>query len=348
MLRLFSRILLALSVLLDEVTTTLGAHAAAVLLVNPHTQTLEYAVGRGFRANAIARVRVRLGEDYPGRAALERRVIHVSGPMAGAAASARGRLLAEERFVSYYAAPLIAKGQVKGVLEVFHRAAVAPDPEWPDVLGAISGQAAIAIENAALFEALDRRNVELALAYDTTLEGWSRALDMRDRETEGHTQRVTEMAVRLAREMGLRETELEHVRRGSLLHDIGKMAIADGILLKPDSLNKEERQIIRKHPVYAYDLLSPIAFLRPALDIPCGHHENWDGSGYPRGLKGGEIPLAARIFAVVDAWDALRSDRSYRPAWSDEKARAYIAEHAGRHFDPEVVNAFLKLLDSKS
>jgi putative nucleotidyltransferase with HDIG domain len=169
---------------------------------------------------------------------------------------------------------------------------------------------------------------------------------MRDKETEGHTQRVTEITMRLAREMGIGDAELVHIRRGALLHDIGKMAIPDGILLKPGTLNKEERAIIRNHPKYAYELLSPIAFLRPALDIPYCHHENCDGTGYPRHLKGDQIPLAARIFAVVDSWDSLRSNRPYRPAWPDEKARQYISRQAGRHFDPDVVKPFLKLLDT--
>jgi response regulator RpfG family c-di-GMP phosphodiesterase len=188
---------------------------------------------------------------------------------------------------------------------------------------------------------LQRLNVELALAYDTTLEGWSRALDLRDKETEGHSQRVTEMTLRLARAMGMGQSELVHVRRGALLHDIGKMGIPDSILLKPALLTEEQTAIMRRHPVYAYELLSPIDYLRPALDIPHCHHEKWDGTGYPRGLKGEQIPLAARIFAVVDVWDALRSDRPYRPGWSEDRVREHIWTLAGTHFDPKVVTVFL-------
>jgi putative nucleotidyltransferase with HDIG domain len=193
-------------------------------------------------------------------------------------------------------------------------------------------------------EALQEREAELTLAYDTTLEGWARALELRDLETEGHTQRVTELAIRLARAMGVPEAELVHMRRGALLHDIGKMGIPDSILLKPGKLTDEEWQIMRRHPVYVFEMLLPIRYLRPALDIPYCHHEKWDGTGYPRGLRGEEIPLAARIFAVADVWDALRSDRPYRKAWSDEKALKYIREQAGKHFDPRVVEVFLQML----
>ncbi len=184
---------------------------------------------------------------------------------------------------------------------------------------------------------------DLTVAYDTTIEGWSRALDLRDRDTEGHTIRVTEVALELARAVGIREDDLAHVHRGGLLHDIGKIAIPDSILLKPGPLTDDEWDIMRRHPVYAHELLSPVAHLRPALDIPYAHHEKWDGTGYPRGLKGEEIPLAARTFAVVDVWDALRSNRPYRAAWSELKTRKYIRDQAGTHFDPAIAKVFLDL-----
>jgi len=232
---------------------------------------------------------------------------------------------------------------VKGVLEILHRTPLDSEPEWLEFLEALAAQAAIAIDNAELFDDLQRANAELAQAYDATLEGWSRALEMRDKETKDHTRRVTGMTVRLARTMGFSEEELVHIRRGGLLHDIGKMAIPDGILLKPAPLTGAEEEIMRKHPLYAYEMLSPIPYLRPALDIPYCHHERWDGTGYPRGLKGEQIPLAARIFAVVDVWDALRSDRPYRSGWPEEMVRTYIRERAGKLFDSQVVEAFLKL-----
>ncbi|MEN9936095.1 MAG: Cyclic di-GMP phosphodiesterase response regulator RpfG [Chloroflexota bacterium] len=184
---------------------------------------------------------------------------------------------------------------------------------------------------------------EVARAYDLTLEGWARALDLRDKETEGHSRRVTELSVRLARALGMPEEEIVHMRRGALLHDIGKLGIPDRILLKPGGLTEEEWQIMRLHPTYAYEWLTPIEYLSPALDIPYYHHERWDGTGYPCGLAGEAIPLAARIFAVVDVWDAMTNDRPYRKALDPELAREHIRAQAGLHFDPRVVEAFLRL-----
>jgi putative nucleotidyltransferase with HDIG domain len=241
------------------------------------------------------------------------------------------------------AAPLVAKGQVCGVLEVFWRSPPAATPERLAFLDALSGQAAIAIDNADLFDNLQRANLDLVMAYDATIEGWSKALDLRDRETEGHTLRVTELTLRLARAMGVPDDLQIHLRRGALLHDIGKMGIPDSILLKPGPLSAEEWEIMRRHPVLAFELLASISYLREALDIPYCHHEKWDGTGYPRKLRGTQIPLLARIFAIVDVYDALTSDRPYRAAWPKEKALAYIQEQSGTHFDPDVVAAFLGL-----
>ncbi|MEJ5315282.1 MAG: HD-GYP domain-containing protein, partial [Anaerolinea sp.] len=232
----------------------------------------------------------------------------------------------------------------KGVLEVFLRQPRSLDREWFDFFQTLAGQIAIAVDNATLFQELQRSNTDLILAYDETIEGWSRALDLRDRETEGHSRRVTELTLKIARAMGMSEEQLVHVRRGALLHDIGKMGVPDAILLKPGALTDEEWRIMRQHPTLAFQMLLPIQYLRPALDIPYCHHEKWDGTGYPRGLKGEQIPLAARIFAVVDVWDALRSDRPYRPAWSVERTLAFIQEHAGTHFDPRVVEVFLQVI----
>jgi HD-GYP domain-containing protein (c-di-GMP phosphodiesterase class II) len=334
---------LILNIFLDQVTVQLRVDAATVLLLNRHTQTLEYAAGHGFRSKAIERSRLRLGEGHAGRAALERRTVSISNLPESGAAFVRAGLLEGEGFIAYFGLPLTAKGQVKGVLEIFHRAPLPPDPEWLNFLETLAVQAAIAIDNAELFAGLQRSNLELALAYDTTLEGWSRALELRDEETEGHTRRVTEMTLRLARAMGITDAELVHVRRGAFLHDMGKMGVPDHILLKPGKLSDDEWAIMRKHPAYAYEMLSPIVYLRPALDIPYCHHEKWDGTGYPRGLKGEQIPLAARIFAVVDVWDALRSDRPYRRAWPEDQVREYIREQAGKHFDPQVLAIFLEL-----
>jgi PAS domain S-box-containing protein len=334
-----------LGVILDQVTSQLQVDAASVLLLNPHTQTLEYAAGRGFRTGAITRTSLRLGQGHAGRAAMECHSIFVPD-LAAAGDRARATLSVGEGFISYYVAPLIARGQIKGVMEVLHRSPLHPQSDWLDFAEALAGQAAIAVDNASMFQDLQRKHIELALAYDITLEGWSRALDLRDHETEGHTRRVTDMTVRLAREIGVTEADLIHVYRGALLHDIGKMAIPDSILLKPGPLTEEEWQVMRMHPVYAYELLSPIEFLRPALDIPYCHHERWDGSGYPRGLKGEQIPLPARIFMVVDVWDALRSDRPYRKAWPEKRVRDFLLTMSGKHFEPRAVEAFMDIVDA--
>lgn len=335
-------------IILDEVIKQLGVDAAAILLLNPHKQTLEYAGSRGFRTNALRHTNLRMGQGYAGQAALERRTIRIPNLSVKETDFARAPLLAEEGFMEYFSVPLISKGHVKGVLEIFHRSPLNPDQEWMDFMEAVGTQTAIAVDNAEMFTNLERSNTELLLAYDTTLEGWSRALDYRDKETEGHSQRVTELTIKIARTMGLSEEEMIHVRRGALLHDIGKLGVPDNILLKPGKLTDEEMDIIKKHTTIAYEILSPISFLKQALDIPYCHHEKWDGTGYPRGLKGEQIPLAARIFAIVDVWDALRSDRPYRPAWPKEKTLDHIVQLSGSHFDPKVVDAFMKLMKSES
>jgi len=333
---------MTLDVLLDQVVSQLGVDAAEVMLSDPYDHTLELAAARGFRSRAVERTRLRPGEGLAGRVALERRSTGIVS-LGEAGDFTRGRLLGEEEFEAYCGIPLLAKGQVGGVLGIFHRSPLAPEAEWFDFLETLADQAATAIDNARLFERLQRSNLELELAYDATIEGWSRALDLRDEGTEGHTQRVAEMTLQLARALGIRGEELVHVRRGALLHDIGKMGVPDAILLKPGPLSDDEWAIMRRHPTYAYEMLSPIAYLRPALEIPHCHHERWDGTGYPRGLRGEEIPFAARIFAVVDVWDALLSDRPYRAGWPLERVREHVQEHAGSHFDLAVAALALEL-----
>lgn len=335
---------LTLSIILQQVTSQLGVDAANVLLHNRSTHELVFAAGRGFRTSAFRQSRPHVGEGHAGRAALERRIIAVPDLRASERKSRRTGLLDSETFVSYFAVPLIAKGEVKGVLEIFHRAPLDPDPNWMDFLESLAGQAAIGIDQAELFRDLQQSNADLSRAYDATIEGWSRALDLRDHETEGHSQRVTDLTVRLAQAIGMDSDQLVHVRRGALLHDIGKMGVPDNVLLKEGPLTDDEWIIMRRHPALAYELLQPIEYLRHALDIPYCHHEKWDGSGYPRGLAGAAIPLSARIFAVVDVSDALRSRRPYRQAWAADKVLEHIRHSAGQHFDPRVVEAFLAMM----
>jgi response regulator RpfG family c-di-GMP phosphodiesterase len=335
-----------LNTVINQTILQLNVDAVDVLLYHPHLQMLEYVVGQGFRTRAIEQTRLRLGECFSGRAAYERRTMHVSNLPEAGGIFTRASALRAEGFMEFYAVPLIAKGQVKGVMEVFHRSSLPKTAEWIEFLETLAGQAAITIDQTQLFEDLQRANLELVIAYDATIEGWARAMDLRDRETESHTERVTELTISLARLFGIRDSEIAHIRRGALLHDIGKIGVPDQILLKEGALTAEEWKIMRRHPQFAYDMLQPIRYLRQSLDIPYSHHEKWDGTGYPRGLKGGQIPLVARIFAVADVWDAITSDRPYRKALTNAEALAYIQEQSGRHFDPQVVEAFLKLVET--
>ena len=333
-----------LKVVLHQTRARLHVDACVILRLNSNTQMLEYISGQGFRTEIIKKTYLRLGESRAGNAVLERRILGRAELTSPDQIPDREEVIRAEHFAAYFIAPLSTKDKLLGALEIYHRLPLTPKTEWLKFLETVAGQAAIAIDNATLFENLQRSNSELSLAYDATIEGWSAALDLRDKETEGHTQRVTEMTLRLAKAMGFSKQELVHVRRGALLHDIGKMGMPDRILLKPDKLTDEEWEVMRRHPDYAYQLLERISYLGSALDIPYCHHEKWDGSGYPRALKGADIPLAARIFAVVDVYDALTSDRPYRKGWSHEKTIDYIQEQSGSHFDPQVVDAFLRMM----
>ncbi len=337
---------LTLRLFLSAVIDQLDADAADVLLLSPASNTLEYASGLGFLTKALQASKVALGTGFAGKIAQERRSMYVADVKA-AAPFTRRELILEEGAISYFGTPLIAKGRLLGVLEVYHRRPFFPADSWLSFVETLAGQAAIAIDNAELFTNLQQTNLNLSLAYDRTLEGWSRALDLRDRETEGHTERVTELCVHLAEEFNLLDEDLVHIRRGALLHDIGKMGVSDEILRKPGQLNQDDEQVMRQHPTLAYEMLSPITFLQPAIDIPYCHHERWDGTGYPRGLKGEVIPLAARIFAVVDVWDALTNDRPYRKAIPKAEAVQHLRDQAGKQFDPSVVDAFLEMLQSQ-
>ena len=257
----------------------------------------------------------------------------------------RSPFFLKEDFIVYYGMPLMAKGRVLGVLEIFHRSPLNPDVDWLGFLGTMSGQAAIAIDSAMMFNDLQKSNVELSLAYDATIEGLSHALDLRDKETKEHTLRVTNITVKLATILGMGESDLIHIRRGAILHDIGKVALPDKILFKPGPLLDEEWKIMRRHPEIAVELLSPVTYLAPALKIPHWHHEKWDGTGYPDHLRGEQIPFPARLFALADVYDALISNRPYRSAWSKQDAVQYIESQSGVHFDPKIVPEFLTMVN---
>ena len=337
---------LLLSMLLEHVAGLLEVDASCVLLLNPRTNLLEFVSGRGFRSNSLRYTRLKMGDGCAGRVALERRLIHVPDLDANRMDFVRSPLFTGENFVSYYGVPLVAKGRVLGVLEIFQRSPLDPDADWLNFLKTISGQAAIAIDNAIMFKELQISNIELNLAYDVTIEGLSRALDLRDKETEEHTRRVTEITLKLASALDVAEADMIHIRRGSILHDIGKVAIPDQILFKRGPLLEDEWKIMRRHPDIAVELLSPVSYLTQALDIPHWHHEKWDGTGYPDRLAKEQIPFSARLFAFADVYDALTSDRPYRPAWRKQDAIQYIESQSGQHFDPNMMPVFMGLVQT--
>ncbi len=337
----------SLNIILEQVLVQLEVDAAVVLLYQADLHILEFAQGRGFQTDALQYTNLRLGEGNAGKVGLHRENVFIPDLNQDDGITHVSPQFSKEGFVAYYGVPLTAKGKLVGVLEIFHRSALEPDVEWVNYLHSLAGQIAIAIDNSTLFNDLQRSNVNLTLAYDATIEGWAHALELKDMETEGHSRRVVNMTMDLAQALEISPKIMVHIRRGALLHDIGKMGIPDAILQKPGKLSDEEWQVMKQHPVYTLDWLYPIEYLRPALEIPYSHHERWDGTGYPRGIKGELIPLAARIFAIVDVWDALTSDRPYRKAWSKEKTLAHIKEESGKHFDPKVVEMFLKLRENK-
>jgi HD-GYP domain-containing protein (c-di-GMP phosphodiesterase class II) len=331
----------SLEIVLIQAKEQLHADAVDILLVNNVTHSLVFSRAKGFKTDEIRKTNLSLGSGLPGKAVLDRTMVAIPDLKIAGESYFKNMLIEREGFVSYYCMPLIAKGQLKGVMEVYYCNPFQADREWKEFLETLAQQTAIAINNFELLNSLQVSNAQLLNAYETTLKGWVDALDIRDKETEGHTQRVAELALKLARRMGIKDTEIINFQRGSLLHDIGKVAVSDTILNKPGPLTEEEWGIMRQHPLIAYQLLSKSNYLIPALDIPYCHHEKWDGSGYPRGLKGEDIPLSARIFAIMDVWDALISDRPYRKAWTKMKALEYIREQSGKHFDPQVLKMFL-------
>ncbi|MEJ2599081.1 MAG: HD domain-containing phosphohydrolase [Anaerolineales bacterium] len=334
-----------LMVVLDQAILQLDIDAGAIYLNDTLTQSLSPGVHQGQFKTPLP---VSKGMDYQAkRANQEGQIVRLSlNEEVSEADNEFIDWMRREEFIACLSIPLIAKGKVRGVLELYRRSEFPNDPQWNDFVDTLAHQTAIAIENASLLVNLHRSNEELQMAYDRTLEGWAKALELRDKETEGHSQNVTQMTLRLAKAMDVSKEELVHIHRGALLHDIGKMGIPDSILLKPGPLTPDEWKVMKQHPVYAYQLLASIPYLRPSLDIPYCHHEHWDGSGYPNGLKGEQIPLPARIFSIVDVWEALSSDRPYRKAWSPERIRDYLLEQKDKHFDPRIVDVFLDILEN--
>jgi len=337
---------ITLGVVLEQILRQLGVDAAALALFQPATTSLQYMMVRGRLSESVfPKHTIRLGNNLCGQVALRRKPLIVEDFNPESNELTLSEIDTPPKI--YVGLPLVAKGNLQGVLETYFFDAFHPNDDWLSFANTLTTQTAIAIENAQLFESLQHSNFELELAYDQTLEGWARTMEWRGTEPPGHISRIVELCLTFARRVIQDEKHLVDIRRGTLLHDVGKLAIPDEILLKPGPLTDAEWEIMRQHPVYARELLYPIHFLRRALVIPYAHHEHWDGSGYPRGLSGERIPLEARIFALVDVWDALTSERPYRPAWPPEKVIEYIQEQAGKLFDPNLTPIFLDVLRTR-
>lgn len=326
---------------MDEVIAAVQAERGFMMLYDTDGR-LAFRVARGMDQNTIEDPRFQVS-----RGVVEK-VERDGEPVLTVDAQQDERFKSRESIValgvrSMLCVPLKSKERKLGVIYVDNRLRTGLFTKSDlELFVAIASNAAIAIENASLFSDLQRSKQALEEAYATTLEGWAHAIELRDHETEGHTRRVTETTVRFAKTLGVSETELEHIYRGALLHDIGKMGVSDAILRKPGPLTTKERIEMEKHPLFAYEMLQQIAFLKPAIDIPYCHHEKWDGTGYPRQLKGVQIPLPARIFSLVDVWDALSHDRYYRKAWPQWKVATYLLEQQEKFFDPDITKEFVE------
>lgn len=335
---------------LDILKEQLGADTAIVWTFNTQDQRLELAAKREFDGlNSIEDLTsLPLKTSFAGKAAREQELFRIGNLQEETQEADWESEKVTGQYVSFYAAPLISKGELKGVVEVFQKSFHEQDDAWEEQLSVLANQAAIAIDNAQLFENFENANQELNVAYDETIAGWARTMEYRDIETEGHSQRVSRMSQVMAWKLSLSSEEAVNLRRGALLHDIGKIGIPDVLLLKAGKYTPAEIELMKTHTIIAYDMLKPIHFLRDTLDILRSHHERWDGTGYPDGLAGEDIPYFARIFAIIDVWDALRSDRPYRPSWTVKETLDHIESESGKHFDPEIVVAFLDVMENNA
>lgn len=333
------------SVLLEQVLTRTPASAADILSLEQKSMTLRQVISRGSLASSQPRASISISNSLAGQVVLSRRILLVPNVNLTTTDQKINKWLTAQGFQAYIGIPLISKGKMRGILESFYTQPISPDEDQIALLESFASQASIAIDNITGFNELQQTHTSLVLAYDSTLISWASSLETRHFETKGHTERVADITLQLARHLGVPKEQLIHIWRGALLHDIGKIMIPDSILLKTGPLSEEEWQVIRQHPLYATQLLSPISYLSTAREIPQYHHERWDGSGYPEGLKGTVIPFSARIFMVVEVFDALLNEQTYRPAWPREKAIAHLRENAGILFDPNVVEKFLELLE---
>ena len=334
-----------LAALIDQLQARLSVDVASVYVLDPDLQMLDFVAGScGYHMTISGQQRVRVGEGLLGKAALEHEIIFIPDLTRPGPVLYNPEPIAGAGFVSLFVTPLVAKGQLRGVLELLYRQPVRDDPDWMSFLETVARQVAVAIDGMQVFEQLQQSLIEQQVAQDATIESWSHLLEMRGLEPEGHAQRVSALTLNLARRMGIEDKKLADMYKGVLLHDIGKLLLPDSITLKTGTLTEEEWELVRLHPVHAQALLSKIPSFRSSLSIPYCHHESWDGSGYPRGLKGEQIPLEARIFQVVETWDLMQEDLPYRKALRKDDVLEYIKSVSGKKFDPRVVEKFITLL----
>ncbi|GEM_PF-1173869 len=335
-----------LQVLMPTLLSQLHADAMAILLFDPHTHLLTYLASQGFRTRAIEQTTLRVGKEYAGRAVLERKLMSESDLSAHQAQLQRHFLVTEEQFVSYVCAPLIAKGQVKGVLELFFRSPFTPTEEWRHLLDAFSAQTALALDNADLFRNLQRTSTELSLAYDAAIEGWAHTLEVCERMPHGHNARVADLTVRVARALNAPESQLRSLRYGALLHNLDTLFLPESLWHADHTPTLEEKALIQQQLQKMHNLFAARLTLRSLLDIPYHYHEHWDGSGWPRGLHGEQIPLGARIVAIADAWEHGIARSAQSPTQARQHMRDYINAHSGTRFDPNIVRVFWRILST--
>lgn len=334
-----------IAIIAESAQNQLDVSAVDILLFNQYSQMLDFVYGQGFRGTAASNSHMHINEGLAGQVVRDRRMLIISD-LDGENSKKLPSGFMMEGFVSYLGVPLQAKGKVNGVLEIFNRQHANRDQDWYSFLDAFAQQASIAIDNARLFDDLQRLNIDISMAYDSTIESWAQTLEIRVKHMVGHAKNIANMSIKMASALGLDSNSISQIRRGCLLHDIGTLGIPESILLKPGELTPAEWEIIHLHPRIAYDLLVPLPNWRQAVDIPYHHHERWDGSGYPLGLKGETIPLSARICAITDVFEALISERPYRAAWEKNKAMQYISNESGVLFDPNLVRVFLSIVNN--
>lgn len=328
---------------LEILAGALKADAVTILGYSPQGSRFELIASYGLAMPILAKLRLFFEAGLAGKNFDRHQPIWIEDLQATNSASRPISHLDEEGFRGYLAFPLIGHNDLSGVMEIlWHEPQTAKKWNW-EFIERVTEQMAFAMQRAGILKDIRQQNTELLTKYNAMIEGLSRALELRDIETEGHTRRVSQLAMRLVAHMHIPAEEWDAIRQGALLHDIGKLGIPDAILLKPGSLTPQERKVMQQHVLYGYNILAPIISSRHTLDITLYHHEHWDGKGYPYGLKGEQIPLVARLFTIIDVYDALKSDRPYRSAWSHEQVLQYLKSQAGQEFDPYIVKLFLEI-----